>query len=58
MTKQITLRLPEELHDELRQVAERKGISINEEIIFRIHPIDVPVGCSHADFRTQQCNFQ
>ena len=37
--KQITLRLPERLHKQVKLAAERKGISINEEILFRIAPV-------------------
>ena len=34
--KQITLRVPKALHEELKATAKRKGISMNEEIISRL----------------------
>ena len=33
-TKQITLRLPEKLHEKLKQEAERRGYSVNELILY------------------------
>lgn len=32
--KQITLRVPQSMHEQLKAAAKRKGISMNEEIIF------------------------
>ena len=34
--KQITLRVPQSMHEQLKAAAKRKGISMNEEIIFRL----------------------
>ena len=39
--KQITLRVPQSVHEQLKAAAKRKGISVNEEIIFRIQPISL-----------------
>lgn len=40
-TKQITLRLPVKLHKQLKQEAERRGISLHELILLKINPLDV-----------------
>ena len=36
MTKQISLRLPEELHEQLKRAAERNHRSLHAEILWRL----------------------
>jgi predicted HicB family RNase H-like nuclease len=36
MTKQMNLRLPEELHEQLKQAAERNHRSLHAEILHRL----------------------
>ena len=43
MTIQTTIRIEEELHERLRQVAFKKNISINKEIILRLSEHDTMI---------------
>ena len=40
MSKQITLRIPEELHEALKAEAEEMGVSVNELILLKIKPLE------------------
>lgn len=40
-TKQITLRLPGELHEALKGEVESMGISLNELILLKLNPLNV-----------------
>lgn len=55
--KQITLRLPDELYEALREEASQKGIAINEEMIFRLSPI-TDSEFYHSLFHSLQCKIQ
>ena len=39
MTKTITLRIPEEVHEALKAEAEEMGVSVNELILLKINPL-------------------
>lgn len=40
-TKQLTLRIPENVHEALKEEAERIGISVSELILLKISPLEV-----------------
>lgn len=40
MTKPITLRIPEEIHEALKEEAEKMGVSVNELILLKIKPLE------------------
>lgn len=40
MTKQITLRIPEEVYEALKEEAEEMGVSVNELILLKIKPLE------------------
>lgn len=41
MNKQITLRLPQELHEALKKEARDRGLSFNELILLKLNPLNV-----------------
>lgn len=40
MTKPITLRISEEIHEALKAEAEEMGVSVNELILLKIKPLE------------------
>lgn len=48
-TKQITLRLPVKLHEQLKQEAERRGYSVNELILLYVQFPEC-IGVEHIQF--------
>lgn len=40
MSKQITLRIPEGIHEALKEEAEEMGVSVNELILLKIKPLE------------------
>ena len=52
MTKQTTVRLPEELADEAEAVARAQGISVNQLIIGALH-LEIDRVKNDADFRSR-----
>lgn len=40
MSKQITLRIPEGIHEALKEEAEEMGVSVNELILLKINPLE------------------